>query len=95
MPIGLIFLNRETAFVKGPFKLAQKFDQPIIYGYIKRVCRGKYVVKMELISYDNKNASEYDILERFVRLLEKDIIDNPSNWLWSHKRWKHEYEDYH
>jgi Kdo2-lipid IVA lauroyltransferase/acyltransferase len=89
------FLNRKTAFVKGPFKLAQKFDQPIIYGYIKRVCRGKYVVKMELISYDNKNASEYDILERFVRLLEKDIIDNPSNWLWSHKRWKHEYEDYH
>ncbi|NQW28665.1 MAG: hypothetical protein HQ474_12215 [Flammeovirgaceae bacterium] len=54
-----------------------------------------YVVKMELISYDNKNASEYDILELFVRLLEKDIIDNPSNWLWSHKRWKHEYEDYH
>ncbi|HPH46413.1 MAG TPA: hypothetical protein PKU83_05355 [Chryseolinea sp.] len=27
--------------------------------------------------------------ERFTNRLEKEIILNPTYWLWSHKRWKH------
>lgn len=89
------FLNRKTAFFKGPFKLAQKFNQPIIYINIKRVSRGKYLAEPTLVSYDSKSASEDEILEKFVRLLEKNIQDTPPYWLWSHRRWKHKYEDYH
>jgi Kdo2-lipid IVA lauroyltransferase/acyltransferase len=24
-----------------------------------------------------------------TRKLEKDIMDQPATWLWSHRRWKH------
>lgn len=28
------------------------------------------------------------LLEAQIRFLEKNIISQPYNWLWSHKRWK-------
>nr|MBX2842788.1 lipid A biosynthesis acyltransferase [Flammeovirgaceae bacterium] len=30
-----------------------------------------------------------EITEQHVRLLEKEILNKPEHWLWSHKRWKH------
>lgn len=29
------------------------------------------------------------ITEAFVQLLEKSIREQPENWVWSHRRWKH------
>jgi KDO2-lipid IV(A) lauroyltransferase len=28
------------------------------------------------------------ITKKYVELLEKQIVDDPSQWLWSHRRWK-------
>ena len=33
-------------------------------------------------------TKENEITEKYIRLLEKSIIEQPDNWLWSHKRWK-------
>jgi KDO2-lipid IV(A) lauroyltransferase len=30
------------------------------------------------------------IIERFARRLEKSILAYPDQYLWSHRRWKHE-----
>jgi KDO2-lipid IV(A) lauroyltransferase len=35
------------------------------------------------------DKNENYILLEFARKLERDIKENPSYWLWSHKRWKH------
>jgi len=32
------------------------------------------------------------ITEAFVQYLEKNIREQPEVWVWSHKRWKHEYK---
>jgi KDO2-lipid IV(A) lauroyltransferase len=29
---------------------------------------------------------------QFVKILEEKIKANPSNYLWSHRRWRHEYD---
>ena len=29
-----------------------------------------------------------EITEKYVNFLENDILKNPSQWIWSHKRWK-------
>jgi KDO2-lipid IV(A) lauroyltransferase len=56
---------------------------------MKRLQRGKYEVIPELLFRHPKETSEGEITEAFIRRLEKDILANPTPWLWSHRRWKH------
>ncbi|MDX2189549.1 MAG: lysophospholipid acyltransferase family protein [Bacteroidota bacterium] len=83
------FLNQDTPIFRGAEVLAKKFDQPVIYVTIDRPQRGKYTIKVQLITDDPKNTPEGWICEQYSRLLEKDIIHKPEIWLWSHRRWKH------
>jgi Kdo2-lipid IVA lauroyltransferase/acyltransferase len=88
------FLNRKTAFFRGPFKLAHKFKQPCYYASIKKVSRGKYHSELVLLGDKDQELTEDELMHRYVELLEKDIREHPEFWLWSHRRWKHKYEDY-
>jgi Kdo2-lipid IVA lauroyltransferase/acyltransferase len=88
------FLNRKTAFFRGPFKLAYKFKQPCYYVGIEKTKRGQYQLKPILISSKDREMTEDELMEAYVRSLEIDIKENPAYWLWSHRRWKHKHEDY-
>ncbi len=84
------FLNQDTAIFTGPEKLAKKFDYPVVYMNIKRIKRGYYEVFPELLFRNPKETADNEILESFTKRLEKEINMNPSIWLWSHRRWKHD-----
>ncbi len=84
------FLNQDTIVFTGPEKLATKFDYPVVFMNTKRVRRGLYEVTPELLFSKPKETSENEISETFMKRLEKEIIQDPSIWLWSHRRWKHE-----
>jgi len=56
---------------------------------LQRVKRGFYELTPELLFNDPTSTAEGEILETFTKRLEKDIIDDPVIWLWSHRRWKH------
>lgn len=83
------FLNQDTAVFTGPEKLATKFNYPVVYMNVKRVRRGHYEITPELLFSEPKNTKEGEISEAFTKRLEKEIVVDPSTWLWSHKRWKH------
>ena len=83
------FLNQDTAVFVGYEKLAKKFNYPVVYMPIKRLKRGYYSMEPELMFDNPSETKEFEICEAFTRRLEKDIIKNPTTWLWSHKRWKH------
>jgi KDO2-lipid IV(A) lauroyltransferase len=85
----MTFLNQDTAVFTGPEKLAKKFDYPVIYMRTQRNRRGYYTVTPEILFRHPKETAEREITETFNRVLEKDIISDPTVWLWSHKRWKH------
>lgn len=82
------FLNQDTAVFVGPEKLSKKFDYPVVYMSVNKVKRGYYEIKPELLVADPKNTSDNEISEIFIKRLEKEIIQNPINWLWSHRRWR-------
>ena len=42
---------------------------------------------------DYTELSKGAIIERFARRLEKSIIQYPEQYLWSHRRWKHNKPD--
>lgn len=83
------FLNQETGVFKGTETIAKKLNTPVVYGFIKKVRRGVYEINAELLTTDPASIPENGISEMYTRRLEKDIIEMPETWLWSHRRWKH------
>jgi KDO2-lipid IV(A) lauroyltransferase len=83
------FLNQDTAVLFGTERYAKEFNQAVIYSRLKKIKRGYY--ELEFVEVTDKPAETVhgEITEKVTRLLEKDIIDQPEFWLWSHKRWKH------
>ncbi len=82
------FLNQETAFLDGAERLAKKFNLPVFYLDITREEDAVYRGEIKLISSNPKESKEGEITQTYVKLLEETIRRTPSDWLWSHKRWK-------
>lgn len=82
------FLNQETLAMTGGAALANKFGMSVNYLRWKVTGRGRYSVEFVPIC---SNAADYTperIMEMYYAELEKDIKDQPWNYLWTHKRWK-------
>jgi KDO2-lipid IV(A) lauroyltransferase len=84
------FLNQDTAFFTGMERFAREYNYPVVFLELIRKERGKYIMSFEPIaSPDYTVLPKGEIIERFVRRLEKSIIQYPEQYLWSHRRWKH------
>jgi Kdo2-lipid IVA lauroyltransferase/acyltransferase len=83
------FLNQDTAVYTGAGKIASKYDMAIVFMHIQKVKRGYYNINMELLYDHTDGLSENAITETHVKRLEEIIKENPENWIWSHRRWKH------
>jgi len=85
------FLHQDTPIFKGPERIARKLNYPVIYASVKRLPkRGYYEIDTEVLFDDPNIANPDAISEAFTRRLEHDILEQPANWLWSHRRWKHQ-----
>lgn len=84
------FLNQPTAVAFGCEQLAHQHDQAVVFFILKKVKRGYYEMELTLITENPTHENWGFISEAHTHLLEKEIIANPSRWLWSHKRWKRE-----
>lgn len=82
------FLNQKTYMIEGPETVAAKMGMPVLYCGLIRHGRKDNEAHFELIAENAAECPEGFITERFARLLEADIIEHKSTWLWSHKRWK-------
>jgi len=83
------FMNQDTAVYLGPEKFAKKLNASVVFLYLKKIKRGKYIFKSKLLFDESKNVEEHKITETHLRLLENMIKERPELWLWSHNRWKH------
>lgn len=84
------FLHRDSPFYPGSERLARSRKMAVFFFDIVRVRRSYYEVTFRLIAeppYDNLPLGA--IMEGYRDVLETSIRNNPSDWLWSHKRWKH------
>ena len=85
------FLNQETGVFRGVELIARRLNAPVLYmGVLRNEWkRGFYKFYFELITESPKEEPNNKILEKQINYLEKDILKQPDNWLWSHRRWKH------
>lgn len=82
------FLNQETGFYYGPAHFAQEHDCAVLYVGVRYQSRGKYLATITTVTDAPKSMKDSEIIEGCVRLLEQQILADPSDWLWSHRRWK-------
>lgn len=83
------FLNRETGFTPGAEVYAKRFNYPVVLMLMKRVKRGYYEVKFEVLEMNPAQTEFGEIMRKYAGALENLIQEDPPYWLWSHRRWKH------
>ncbi|MCG8330375.1 MAG: lysophospholipid acyltransferase family protein [Chitinophagales bacterium] len=87
------FLNQDTAVLFGVERYAQLYNFPVVFGWVKKVKRGHYEIRFE-VAIENPTEQAYGaITEKHTRMLEEEIRQDPTYWLWTHKRWKRKREE--
>ena len=84
------FLHQDTCWFTGIERIAKKLDYAVVFVSMVRKGRGRYEVTFEVINDNPKETEAGQIMEQYVRSVERFINENPDNWLWSHRRWKHQ-----
>jgi len=83
------FLNQDTPVITGPEKIAKRFNYPVLFLDFQKIKRGYYSAEFKLI-YENPDAApEFHISRKYQAMVERNILQRPELWLWSHKRWKY------
>lgn len=82
------FLGQETPIIFGPEHLANRYDCAVVYASIKNTKSGVYSVSFKVITENALQENYGAITEKHLALLTESILQAPSRWLWSHKRWK-------
>lgn len=82
------FLNQPTAVLFGSEFMAHEYQFTPVFFSIRKVKRGYYSLKLIPFEKPLIDLNYGELTEWHTRLLEQEIEQNPSYWLWSHKRWK-------
>jgi KDO2-lipid IV(A) lauroyltransferase len=82
------FFDKPALTTTLPAQLASKYDLKIIPVFIKRLENDKFIMEFQK-EIDPKNFNnKLDLTKELNNVLEKMIIKNPNQWIWTHNRWK-------
>jgi KDO2-lipid IV(A) lauroyltransferase len=83
------FMGIEVPVHTGAEMLSKKYDMNVIFLKVKKLKRGYYQASFEVLSENAKEVPNYEITDKFLKLVEQQILEAPEYYLWTHKRWKH------
>ena len=84
------FFNNEAWTTTLPAQIALKYDCEIVPIYIKRIDKDKFFMEIhDPLNYSkNKKENKITISKDLNKIIEKMILKNPEQWIWTHNRWK-------
>ena len=71
-----------------PAQLSNKFNLDIIPVYIERDENDNFKIEFQKIIKAKNFQNKLELTKELNRILEKMIIRNPGQWIWTHNRWK-------
>jgi KDO2-lipid IV(A) lauroyltransferase len=82
------FFGTDALTTTLPAQLALKYDLEIIPVFLERTKNNKFKLEFynEIKSKNFKNKIE--LTKKLNEIIEKMIIKNPNQWIWTHNRWK-------
>ena len=82
------FFKHEAYTTTIPAQFAKKFNCKIVPIYIERINKINFKLTVNKpLEYSNDKSIK-DITLSLNRIIEKMILKNPDQWIWSHNRWK-------
>ena len=86
--VKIDFFNHPAYTTTLPAQFVKKYGCTIVPVYIERTNKHYFKVKIDKpINFDETNTLDQITLS-LNNWLEKKIIQNPDQWIWSHNRWK-------
>ena len=85
------FLGRTASTPMGPAVFSKRFNAPVLPAFILRQPDGRHKVMigeaMHFVDSGDADKDLFDFTVKMTRILERVILDNPTQWLWFQKRW--------
>jgi KDO2-lipid IV(A) lauroyltransferase len=82
------FFGEDALTTTLPAQLALKYNLDIVPVFIKRKDNSKFEMQVEQPINISKYNNKFDLSLKLNQVLEAMIEKNPSQWIWTHDRWK-------
>ena len=82
------FFGEKALTTTIPAQFIKKFDAEVVPIYIERSIDDNFNIRILNNIKFSKNDSVEKITLELNKILEKMIIANPTQWIWTHNRWK-------
>ncbi len=83
------FMGIKVPVHTGAEMMAKKLDMPVVFFAVERKKRGYYEATFQTLAEKPTDFKDYEITDKFLKLVEAQIHEAPEYYLWTHKRWKH------
>lgn len=89
----LNFFGKPVPFLYAPEKRAQRSNVPVVFSNFKKIKRGYYSFENTIVTHTPAELPKGALTKMYRDFLEQQILEQPDNYLWSHRRWKNEFKE--
>ena len=82
------FFGKPSLTTTLPAQLALKYDLKIIPVFIERIKNDQFKLEFQKEINPNNFKNKLELTKELNIILEKMIVKNPNQWIWTHNRWK-------
>ena len=82
------FYKKPALTTTLPAQLALKYKLSIIPVFIQRKSNNKFVLEFQNEIKSENFHDKLELTQKLNEVLEKMVVRNPSQWIWTHDRWK-------
>ncbi len=82
------FFGKEALTTTIPAQFVKKFSASVVPIYIERLIDNTFKLQIHKTINFSKDESVNDVTKKLNKVLEKMIMTNPDQWIWTHNRWK-------
>ena len=82
------FFGKPALTTTLPAQLAIKYDLDIVPVFIERIENNKFRIEFQNIIESKNFKDKFELTLALNKTLEKMIVRNPDQWIWTHNRWK-------
>ena len=86
--IKIDFFGNLASTTTIPAQIIKKYECELVPIYIERFNKYNFKMYVSQPIVINKKKSQEEISKHLNKILEKMILKNPDQWIWTHNRWK-------
>ncbi len=89
----LYFFSKPCPFLYTSEKNAVRNNNAVAFLRFKKIKRGYYKFETIMVTENASEMKRGELTKRYRDFLQTQISEQPDNYLWTHRRWKHEYNE--